>query len=225
MRNALVFALVLGTLAVPAISQHTPQSRRVQVLTPSDLPDIVRQAGQAMDLHVMGNGKTLLYVEQAEMKRVAIVDVTDAAHVRAVGVEPMAEEIFDFVRAIDARSTLVRFRDSGGFAVMDYRVPLHPKVVATPIQQSSKAEWLGESVFLVADGKPLPRLPSHDYQVMDAGAPGSPQLVATIPHVEQVLNREATGTTFLLGSEGLTVIRQPRVEQEYRVTVASNWSN
>ena len=222
MRHALVFALMLGTSTVLANGQHTPASQRVQVLNPSVLPDIVRQAGQSMDLRTSANGTVLLYVEQAELKRVAIVDVTDPAHLRAVGVEPEEEETFDFVRAIDSQSTLVRFRDSGGFAVMDYRVPLHPKIIATPIQQSSRAEELGDGLFLIADGKPLPRLPSHSYQVMDAGTPGIPQLVATIPHVEQTVTRAATGTIFLLGNDGLTVIRRPRVEQEARVVLASN---
>jgi hypothetical protein len=29
--------------------------------------------------------------------------------------------------------------------------------------------------------------------------------------------RDETGTTFLLGSEGLTIIRGPRVEEEYEI--------
>ena len=223
MRKALVFALMLGTAAAPAISQRsTTEARRVQVVSPGSLPDIARQAGQSMDLHAVGNGTVLLYIEQAELKRVAIVDVTDPAHIKAVGVEPVAEETFDFVRAMDGRSTLLRFRDSGGFAVMDYKVPMHPKVVQTPVQQSSRSEAIGDGLLLITAGKPLPVLPSRDYQVMDSNSPGQPQLVATVPQVQQVVKRGDTGTTFLVGNEGLTVIRQPRVEREYHMTLAQN---
>jgi hypothetical protein len=39
----------------------------------------------------------------------------------------------------------------------------------------------------------------------------------TVAQVKHKLVKNDTGTTFLLGSEGLTVIRRPRVEDEYKV--------
>jgi hypothetical protein len=39
----------------------------------------------------------------------------------------------------------------------------------------------------------------------------------TVRLVTDKTTRDETGTTFLLGSEGLTIIRRPRVEEEYEI--------
>jgi hypothetical protein len=57
---------------------------------------------------------------------------------------------------------------------------------------------------------------SRDYQVVDASNVANPVLLYTANRVTRTITRNATGTTFLLGQDGLTVIRRPRVEQEYQ---------
>jgi hypothetical protein len=44
--------------------------------------------------------------------------------------------------------------------------------------------------------------------------PANPVLLDTVRLVTDKTTRDETGTTFLLGSEGLTIIRRPRVEEE-----------
>ena len=56
----------------------------------------------------------------------------------------------------------------------------------------------------------------RDYQVIDITSPSDPLLITTVKEVKhQVVNGD-TGTTFLLGSEGLTVIRRPTVEIDFK---------
>ena len=60
------------------------------------------------------------------------------------------------------------------------------------------------------------RIP-QDYQVVDSFNPANPVLLDTVRLVTDKTTRDETGTTFLLGSEGLTIIRRPRVEEEYEM--------
>jgi hypothetical protein len=59
------------------------------------------------------------------------------------------------------------------------------------------------------------RVLPRDYQVVDLGAGGGASVVATVKQVTQKVENSYTGTTFLLGSDGLSVIRRPSVENEY----------
>jgi hypothetical protein len=53
--------------------------------------------------------------------------------------------------------------------------------------------------------------------VIDISSPSEPTLLATIAQVRHTVVNNDEGTTFLLGSEGLTVIRRTRVENDYRI--------
>jgi hypothetical protein len=55
----------------------------------------------------------------------------------------------------------------------------------------------------------------RDYQIVDTSNPADPALLFTVKQVSGEIARDETGTTFLLGSEGLTVIRHPQVEEKY----------
>jgi hypothetical protein len=57
---------------------------------------------------------------------------------------------------------------------------------------------------------------AHDYQVIDITTSVPTQLV-TVKDVKHRTTNDETGTTFLLGNDGLTVVRRPRVEEEYKV--------
>jgi hypothetical protein len=59
---------------------------------------------------------------------------------------------------------------------------------------------------------------AHDYQVIDASDPRSPIVLANIQLVQQKIENNDTGTVFLLGADGLTVLRRPHREEEYRAT-------
>jgi hypothetical protein len=62
------------------------------------------------------------------------------------------------------------------------------------------------------EGRATPK----DYQVVDTSNPANPAVLYNAKLVNSVLTRDETGTTFLLGSDGLTIIRQPRLEEEYQ---------
>ena len=61
--------------------------------------------------------------------------------------------------------------------------------------------------------------PSGDtqYEVVSISDPASPKPLATIPAVIQRLDREQTGTIFLLTDSGLTVVRCLAAEREYQI--------
>jgi hypothetical protein len=66
-----------------------------------------------------------------------------------------------------------------------------------------------------------PRVPTgytpNDYQVVDSYDPRNPTLIATVKQVQKKITDSDTGTVYLLGAEGLTIVRQPKVEQERRI--------
>ena len=78
------------------------------------------------------------------------------------------------------------------------------------------AEPLGESGFLETD-QPYKYVPAvgRDYQVVDI-ADSAPTRLATVKEVRHQVTNSETGTTFLLGPNGLTVVRRPRVENDYK---------
>jgi hypothetical protein len=78
------------------------------------------------------------------------------------------------------------------------------------------AEPLGESGFLVTaqDHNYTPAV-ARDYQVIDV-AGSIPTQLATVKDVKHRASNDNTGTTFLLGSDGLTVVRRLSVENDYK---------
>jgi len=60
------------------------------------------------------------------------------------------------------------------------------------------------------------RATPRDYQVVDISSPSEPVLLATVAQVKHKLVNRDTGTTFLLGSEGLTLVRRTSVENDYK---------
>jgi hypothetical protein len=104
-------------------------------------------------------------------------------------------------------------------ALLDVRKPKAPalKRVST-LQTSGSTESLGDSAFLMVNGlrRDAPVVP-RDYQIVDTSNPKEPALLFTVKQVNGKTSRDETGTTFLLGADGLTVIRRPRVEEKYRL--------
>ena len=78
------------------------------------------------------------------------------------------------------------------------------------------AEPLGESGFLVtAQAHQYTPAVARDYQVIDV-AGSIPTQLATVNDVKHRVTNDYTGTTFLLGTDGLTVVRQLSVENDYK---------
>jgi hypothetical protein len=87
---------------------------------PADLPEIAQTPGQGLFLCQADDDEAYLYVEEQNGARLAVFDVTDPAKIKtATSVPVRTAGAFDFVRYLNDRTELVRFRKSMQFAVLD----------------------------------------------------------------------------------------------------------
>lgn len=209
-----------------AAAEVISESKDIVVLQPQDLPQLSRAAGQSMELVSPGNGKTYLYIEQQQLAQLLILDVTDMAHIKeAVTVKLDLPAAFDFASSAGPAASLVRFRGTGTFAILNYANPLHPTLAAAgePIH-GTEAEPIGDHELLISERHIFTSaVRPRDYQIVDATNTQAPRLLSTVQDVQQTIQREETGTTFLLGTNGLTIIRQPK--QEVRNWLESNYAS
>ena len=215
--------LTLGVVAAfTSTSQADARSRadRVVVVRPAELPELAQVPGQAMALHTTGDGRTLLYIEQNHGTRLAIFDVTDPAHVKQEGQARVdAPGSFDFVSSLGDNRELVRFRHGQGEAVLNLRKEKAPTLTAIQgLDSKGSIERLGEDGLLIAD-RPSLQSDANDpnYQVVDLSKPLRPNPAVDVKHVFEKITNDETGTTFLLATDGLYLIRRPAVEEEHDI--------
>lgn len=219
-------AAVAGLLmAVPGKAEIRSRSKEIVVVQPRDLPEQAQVRGNAMFLYSDDAGSTYLYVEQQRGGSLAVFDVTDPGRIKYVSSAALqGAGTFDFVQPLDGHGELIRYREHKGFAVIDLRKASSPTLHSlNALAASGEAESLGETGLLMVN-KPYNAIRStaRDYQVIDTSSPTDPVLLTTVAQVtHKVVNRE-TGTTFLLGADGLTVIRRMSVEREYKMNLNSN---
>lgn len=216
-----VAAMFAVTLIVQAQAKTLPKS--VIVESSSDLPEMAQRASEAMYLHNTGDGRTLLYLEQNSGHTLAILDVTDPAAIRAIGqVSVAAKAPYDFVQAASDSAALIEYRDHSGFAVINFKKYRKPALIETPNwEYPARTEALGrDSLLLVSATAPSVQPEDPEYAVVDLSNPSKPATLATIGGVQERLERRETGTLFLLGSNGLTVVRRLRVEEDYKIQQA-----
>ena len=226
MSNIFKSTLALGLVAAAAVLTSTAEaeihsrSQELVVMEARDLPEQAQTPGNSFFLHSDNTGSTYLYVEQQRGARLSVFDVTNPAHIKLVVSTPLATEgAFDFVRPLGDYAELVHFRDSQKEAVLDLRTAKRPvfRVIST-VTDLGQAEPLGENGLLVTSQvhKYVPAI-ARDYQVIDTAASDPTQLV-TVKDVKHRVTNDETGTTFLLGSNGLTVVRRLSVENNYKVS-------
>jgi hypothetical protein len=129
-----------------------------------------------------------------------------------------AEGAFDFVRPLGSSAELVAFRDDRRMAVLDLRKAGKPVFrTISNTTNLAEAEKLGESGLLSAN-EPYSYVPAvaRDYQVLDISAE-NPVFLATVKDVKHRVTNEETGTTFFLGSEGLTMVRRISIENGHKM--------
>jgi hypothetical protein len=213
-RQAVIAIVATGTLAAPAA--YSRISNNLIVVSPSDLPELARQTGEAMLLHETIDGRTLLYIEQNHGAQLAMFDVTDPGHVKGEGaVQIDAPGPFDFVSALGSRAEVVRFRQGQGSGVLDLHkvnVPTLTKVQGLTLQGTTMA--LGDDGFTVTSEADSNVQSALDFQVVDTAGLGDPSHVFDVKEVREELTKHDTGTTFLLTQNGLYVVRRPAVERE-----------
>ena len=207
-------------LVVQAPAEVHSKTNELIVVQPKDLPEQAQIPGNSFFLYSDNSGSTYLYVEQQQGARLTAFDVTDPGKIKVVVSTPItAPGAFDFVRPLGGHGELVRFRDSRSVAVLDLHKVNEPTLhMINGLSEGGTTEELGESgILMVNEPYDYVRATPRDYQVVDISSPSEPMLLVTVAQVKHKLVKNDTGTTFLLGSEGLTVIRRPRVEDEYKV--------
>jgi hypothetical protein len=220
-KSTLALALIVTTAvlsASPAEAEIHSKSKELVVTEARDLPEQAQTPGNSLFLHSDNEGSTYLYVEQHQGARLSVFDVTDPARIKLVVSTPLAAEgAFDFVRPLGYQAELVYFRDSRKEAVLDLRKAKRPvlRMIST-VTDLGPAEALGESGFLVtSQAHAYTPAVARDYQVIDVAA-SIPTQLATVNDVKHRVTNDETGTTFLLGSNGLTVVRRLSIENEYK---------
>jgi uncharacterized secreted protein with C-terminal beta-propeller domain len=223
-----VAAVAAFLLTLPLQAEIKSHSGNQIVVEPADLPEMAKNPGQSLFLYKTPDGGTYLYVEQQNGARLAIFDVSDPAKIKAAALIALdAPEAFDFVRYLDDRTELVRFRDSGRRAELDLRNPKNPILKTTnSLSGPGHTESLGQTGLIMINGHyRYVGSEGHDYNLIDVSNPAHPIPIATIKQVKHKVVNEETGTTYLLGSDGLTVIRRPRVEEEYKIEqIDEDWN-
>ena len=218
--NSAILAVTGLLLSQPLQAEVKSRSGNQIVEEPSDLPEMAKTPGQALFLYQAGDGATYLYVEQHDGERLAVYDVTDPAKIKGVASVPVkASGTFEFVRYLNDRTELVRFRDSRQAAVLDLSNPKSPTLKnVDDLNQPGQTETLGQTALVMINGhyRYVGSVP-HDYRLMDVSNPEHPVPLATIKQVRHKLVDEETGATYLLGSDGLTVVRRPRVEEDHKI--------
>jgi hypothetical protein len=218
MKRSLMTLLAASLAFAPIVEAEAPlQPKPIVVIRPGDLPQAAQGAGQSAKLYELTTGETYLYIEQQQMGRLAILDVTDPAHIKVVGMAPMElPEAFDFAAQISSSVFLVSFRDGKGSGVMDLRDPRRPVLKSIPdFLVSDDTQRIGRFRALVAGSSAGIAAPeAEEYRLMDLSNPLNPRLIEVVRDVQTVVQKDDTGTTFLLGAKGLTVIRQPVIERQ-----------
>lgn len=172
-----------------------------------------------MYLRSTGSGQAFLYLQQDQGRTLAILDVTNPASIREVGRASLgAQAEYDFVQALSDSAALIHYRDRSGFAIISFRKYKQPLLVATPeLQTPASIKLVGErTVLLTSANGPSATSQNSQCAVIDISDPLNPTSLVVIHGVRQQLERPETGTIFLLGKDGLTVIRHLSMEEEYQ---------
>ena len=232
MKFPIVTAIVLtfaATAGVPAHATRRIQSRTLRVETPASNPELAVPNAQALYLHMTGDGRTLLYVEEQNGCGLAVLDVTTPSNIRRVADAAItATSAFDFVKPIGDNAVLVRYRDGSGYALLDLTHSQHPVLAASAaLAQSAAIQHLGETGLLasVAANTSESAGDPQTYRVLDISAPTAPHVLATVANVTQQVSNGETGTLFLLNQHGITVVRRLPVEQEHEAELVSEEHN
>jgi hypothetical protein len=221
-----VALVVVGSLTANAVV--VPHSKTIVVETPETHPVIAQANPEAMYLHDMNDGQTLLYIETANGQKLTSLDVTDPSRIQRFAQSDLpAASAYDFVRALGDSSVLIRFRNGSGVALISFKHLKHPELASSSALVNAEAsEPLGPTALLVSSNEPArPSAHMASYQVVDTSMPMRTAVLSDIPEVRQSLTKSDTGTLFLLNGTGVTVVRQIQVEAEHQIEEDQNRGN
>jgi hypothetical protein len=221
--------LCMAAFAATAILQARAGvgSKAIVVESPSDLPEFAQNRSEAMYLKHTESGMVVLYLEQNQGRKLAILDVTDPAKIRAVGqVSIDAPSSYDFVQDVGYSAVLIHYRNHSGFGLISFKKYKQPVLKAQPdYMHPARVQTDGPNALLfVSSNSPGAQTLDRQYEVISISNPSGPTPLATIPGVFQRLDRPGTGTIFLLNDHGLSVIRCLAAEQEHETDINSEYN-
>jgi hypothetical protein len=204
-------AIAIVASGIAAQAGYAGSSNNLIVVPPAHLPELARQSGEAMLLHETIDGTTLLYIEQNQGARLAILDVTDPAHIKGDGsVQLNAPGPFDFVATLGSRSELIRFRQNQENAVLNLRKIKAPTLERVPgLTLKGQGTPLDNDGFTVSSQTNAQANPDYQVQVINTANSRELNRVFNVKGVREEITNYGTGTTFLLTEGGLFLIRRP----------------
>jgi hypothetical protein len=218
--SKILIAATFMTFGVAVNVQSEVRSKAIVVESPSDLPELAQGRCDAMYLHRTASAQAILYLQRDRGRRLAILDVTDPAKIRAVGeVSIDAPSAYDFVQDLSNSGVLIHYRNHSGFAVLSFENYKQPVLKSEPeYLHPASVETDGSSALLLVSTSGT-NAPARDpeYEVLGISNPSSATPLATIPGVIQRLDRPSTGTVFLLNDQGLTVVRRLAAERRHDI--------
>lgn len=87
-RVAMVTAFAVGVLGTATV--FAKPADRLVLVPPASLPVVAREGGDRMFLHAGDDGRTFLYIERGQGMELAMLDVTDPAHITVAVADPIA---------------------------------------------------------------------------------------------------------------------------------------
>ncbi len=203
---------------LPALASHAEvasKNKSIIVMEPSDLPQAARASGDALLLRANSDGTFYLYEEQANGSQLTIYDVTDPAKISVKSTKNLPMQgTYDFVRPLGEKSELIRIRNGKKAALLVFSKDDVELQDAATLNDSKQALVTEKTPANEPATDSTPRAPK-DFNVIDTTAGSGPEHVMTVPMVVQQVVNDSTGTTFLLNQQGLTVVRRPKIEEDF----------
>jgi hypothetical protein len=221
--RSMIFSMsTLAALLIPSTvdAEIHSRSKNIVVMEAHNLPEAAQLPGNSFFLHAGSDGSTYLYIEQQQGARLSVFDVTDPGRIRLASTTELdVSGPFDFAGPLNGRAALVRFRDGNRVGVLDLHKATRPQLRMIPAFAADElTERLGPTgILAVQSTYTYAPAAASNFEVVDVSRASAPVLLATIKDVKHRTVNEETGTTFLLGSNGLTVVRRLDVEDEYKV--------
>jgi hypothetical protein len=211
LRRAAVAVFAIGAVAVGTVCASP--SSTVVAAPRTDLPALAPQSGEAMFLHETIDGRVFHYLEQNQGARLATFDVTDPVHIKGEGsVHLDASGSFNFDSLLGNQAELVRFRQGQQDTALDLPRVGAPKlstvqglVLPGPIADA-------ENNALTVTSPTMNAPPALDFGAIDTVLSYELTRMFDVKQVRAQMMRSDAGTTFMLGENGLYIIRRPAVE-------------
>jgi hypothetical protein len=200
-----------------AAGAKRPPNPDLQIVPGGALPALTQQPAQDFLLYSSRYYNAWLYIEQEHGARLLVLDVFEPSNIRLVAsVSTGLAKPFDLVPVPHQHYAIARFCDGSGEEFLDLSRPRAPRLTAAsthfdkPRATDSSETYPGVELHVsepvVGEGQ--------EVRIVQPGK--APLLIATVPHVTHRTFRPETGTLFLIGEQGLTIIRQHSAELAWR---------